>query len=238
VYEHVLDRAKIGPGTRVLDCGCGAGRFARMAADRGAIVAGIDAAEQLIAIAAERTPGGDFRSGDLEALPWPDDSFDVVAGFSAFQFADDKIRAFAEGRRVSRDLVAVVIPTRVPESGIAAVFTPLFPLFPPEAPASMKHSGMFALSEPGRLDGLLTETGLAVREDAEIDCPVGFDDAETAARAFLGAGPTQLAIRQSGAQAIARAVREALSPFTGPDGLVTLPTWYRVVIARTRNAGR
>ena len=80
-------------GTRVLDCGCGAGRFARMAADRGASVAGIDAAKELIEIAAERTPEGDFRVGDLEALPWPEDSFDVVTGFSSFQFADDKVRA-------------------------------------------------------------------------------------------------------------------------------------------------
>lgn len=71
---HILDQAKIGSGIRVLDCGCGAGRFARMAADRGGLVAGIDAAEQLIDIAAERTPDGDFRTGDLEALPWPDDS--------------------------------------------------------------------------------------------------------------------------------------------------------------------
>jgi SAM-dependent methyltransferase len=66
VYEHVLDRAKIGSGTRVLDCGCGAGRFAQMAADRGASVAGTDAAEELIEIAAERTPDGDFRVGDLD----------------------------------------------------------------------------------------------------------------------------------------------------------------------------
>jgi cyclopropane fatty-acyl-phospholipid synthase-like methyltransferase len=29
----VLDRAEIGAGARVLDWGCGAGRFARMAAD-------------------------------------------------------------------------------------------------------------------------------------------------------------------------------------------------------------
>jgi SAM-dependent methyltransferase len=90
VYEHVLDRANIGSGTRVLDCGCGAGRFAQMAADRGASVAGIDAARELIEIAAERTPEGDFRVGDLEALPWPEDSFDMVTGFSTFQFADDK----------------------------------------------------------------------------------------------------------------------------------------------------
>lgn len=65
VYRFVLDRARIGPGTRVFDCGCGAGRFARMAADTGAAVAGIDAAQALLDIAAERTPDADFRVGDL-----------------------------------------------------------------------------------------------------------------------------------------------------------------------------
>jgi ubiquinone/menaquinone biosynthesis C-methylase UbiE len=131
LYEHVLDRAKIGAGTRVLDCGCGAGRFVRMATDRGAIAAGIDAAKELVAIAGERTPEGDFRVGDLEVLPWPDSSFDVVTGFNAFQFADDKARALAEARRVSRGPVAVVIPTRGSESGILSIFKPLFPLYPP-----------------------------------------------------------------------------------------------------------
>jgi SAM-dependent methyltransferase len=232
VYAHVLDRARIGPGMKVLDCGCGAGRFARMAADRGALVAGLDAAEQLVAIAGGRTPGGDFRTGDLEALPWPDDSFDVVTGFSTFQFADDKIRALTEASRVSRDLVAVVIPTRVPESGIAAVFKPLFPLFPPEALESMKHSGMFALSEPGKLDGLLPAVGPVVHDD-EIGCPTRFDDIETAVRAFIGAGPMQLAIQRSGEQTIAEAVSEGLTPYTEPDGRITLPSRHRVVIART-----
>ena len=84
VYGHVLDRAHIGLGTSVLDCGCGAGRFAQMAADRGASVAGIDAAGELLEIAAERTPGGDFRVGDIQALPWPENSFDAVTGFSSF----------------------------------------------------------------------------------------------------------------------------------------------------------
>ncbi|HEU4907871.1 MAG TPA: class I SAM-dependent methyltransferase [Propionibacteriaceae bacterium] len=236
VYQHVLDRARIGSGTKVLDCGCGAGRFARMAADRGAKVAGIDAAEQLIAIAAERTPDGDFRTGDLEALPWPEDAFDVVTGFSAFQFADNKIQAFSEARRVSRELVAVVTPTRVSESGIAAVFKPLFPLFPVQALESMKGSGMFALSEAGKLDDLLAVAGLTVQDDDETDCPVGFDDTDTAVRAFVGSGPMQLAIRRSGEQAISEAVRDALTPFIEPDGRVTLPACYRAVIAKPRNA--
>ena len=75
VYGHVLAHARIGVGTRVLDCGCGAGRFARMAADRVAGMAGIDAAPALVEIAASRTPSGEFRVGDLEALPWPGDTF-------------------------------------------------------------------------------------------------------------------------------------------------------------------
>ena len=99
LYQHVLERVAVGSGTRVLDCGCGAGRFARMATDRGARVAGIDASEALIEIARERTREGDFRVGDIEALPWEDDSFDAVTGFSAFQFAQDKVRALREAAR-------------------------------------------------------------------------------------------------------------------------------------------
>ena len=156
--------------------------------DRGASVAGIDASSGLIAIAAERVPEGEFRTGDIEALPWADDSFDVVTGFSAFQFADDKVRALREARRVSRGSVAVVIPSRVPESGITSVFKPVFPLFAPEALETMKGSGMFALSEPGKLEDVLASAGLTTYEDKEIDCRIVFADAEAAERAFLGAG--------------------------------------------------
>ena len=232
LYDHVLDRAKIGSGSHVLDCGCGAGRFVRMAADRGASVAGIDAAEGLLAIATERTPSGDFRVGDIEALPWPDESFDVVTGFNAFQFADDKAQALAEARRVSHGPVAVVIPTRAAESGIALVFKPLFPLFPPDALESMKQSGIFALSEPGKLEETLAAAGLTAYDDDEIVLSIVFDDADAAERAFVGAGPTAVAIRNSGEQAVAQAVRDALAPFIGKDGRVALPAWYRVVLAR------
>jgi len=51
-YDFVLTATAVGEGTRVLDCGCGAGRFLAMAASRGANVAGLDAAEQMVEIAA------------------------------------------------------------------------------------------------------------------------------------------------------------------------------------------
>ena len=232
VYEYVLDRVEVGSDSRLLDCGCGAGRFARMAADRGASVAGIDASKGLIEIAAQRVTEGDFRVGDIETLPWEDGSFDVATGFSAFQFADDKVRALREAARVSRSLVAIVIPVRVPESGITAVFKPVFPLFADEALESMKKSGMFALSEPGKLEDALAAAGLTPLEDNEIECPIVLEDVTAAGHAFLAAGPTQLAIGKSGEAAVAEAVRAALEPFTAGDGRVVLPAWYRAVLVR------
>src|ERR1017187_552303 len=76
MYRAVLDRAAVGAGAKVLDVGCGAGLFCSLAAKRGATVAGIDAADGLLVIARECTPGGDFRSGDMEELPFADASFD------------------------------------------------------------------------------------------------------------------------------------------------------------------
>ncbi len=232
VYGHVLERAEVISGSSVLDCGCGAGRFAHMAAGGGARVAGIDASEQLIEIATERVPEGDFRVGDIEALPWNDDSFDTVTGFSSFQFADDKVRALQEAGRVARSLIAVVIPTRAIESGIAAVFKPVFPLFAEDALESMKQSGMFALSESGKLEDTLTAAGLIPYEDDELEFPIVFEDVTAAERAFLGAGPTQLAIGNAGEVVVAETIRSALGPFTEDSGRVALPAWYRAVLAR------
>ena len=107
-----------------------------------------------------------------------------------------------------------------------------FPFFPPDALESMKQSGIFALSESGKLEETLAAAGLTAYEDDEIGLSIVFDDADAAQRAFVGAGPTAVAIRNSGEQAVAQAVRDALAPFIGKDGRVALPAWYRVVLAR------
>src|SRR5690348_16209055 len=63
VFEAVLERTRVAPGTRYLDVGCGSGMAAQIAAERGAEVAGIDAAEAMLSIARSRVPSGDFRQG-------------------------------------------------------------------------------------------------------------------------------------------------------------------------------
>jgi SAM-dependent methyltransferase len=73
VYEAVFERTRVGVGVRYLDVGCGSGMAARLAAERGARVSGIDAAEGLLAIARSRllippmleVARGKFRSDEM-----------------------------------------------------------------------------------------------------------------------------------------------------------------------------
>ena len=97
------------PGDAVLDLGCGAGTFLGLAADRGARGRRARRRREPVEIARERVPDADLRLGDLESLPWADDSFDLVTGFYSFFFAGDMVAALREAGRVAKPGAPVVI---------------------------------------------------------------------------------------------------------------------------------
>jgi ubiquinone/menaquinone biosynthesis C-methylase UbiE len=70
VYQAVFERVGLKAGERYLDAGCGAGLAAQMAAARGVQVFGLDAAENLLAVARSRVLDGEFHLGELESLPF------------------------------------------------------------------------------------------------------------------------------------------------------------------------
>jgi hypothetical protein len=59
--DAVLERIGVGQGTELLDAGCGSGLAAQLAARRGAIVTGLDATPELLAIVRRRVPASDGR---------------------------------------------------------------------------------------------------------------------------------------------------------------------------------
>src|SRR5918996_1519221 len=83
-YEEALRRVGLRPGQLVLDIGCGVGAFLRLVAQRGARPFGLDASQALLDIARERAPDAELRVGEMEALPYQDDTFDLVCGFNSF----------------------------------------------------------------------------------------------------------------------------------------------------------
>jgi len=100
--ERLLDAARAGAGTDLLDVGTGPGYVAEAAVARGANVTGIDVAEAMVEIAQRRVPSGTFRRGSAEALPLPDDSFDAVVGNFVLLHLGYPEQGVAEARRVLR----------------------------------------------------------------------------------------------------------------------------------------
>ena len=229
-YHAVLDRMGVGPGARHLDAGCGAGMAAALSAARGATVAGVDAAAPLLAIARERTPDGDFRHGDLEALPFADDAFDLVTGFNAFQFAGDAAAALREAGRVARPGGAVVIMTWADPAGmeaasLIAAMKPLLPPVPPGAP------GPFALSDKTALHAFAEAGGLRPVGTFDVDTPWSYPDEATALRGFGASGLAVRAIEHVGAAAFTEAIRAAFAPFRQPDGGFRIGAACRCLVA-------
>jgi SAM-dependent methyltransferase len=230
LYEAVYDRLGIRNGVRLLDVGCGPGGAALLAAERGGRVAGLDASPDSIGVARERNPGGDFRVGDMESLPWPDGSFDVVTGFNSFPFAGKPVSALAEARRVlvgdgKLGLVVFLPPEKSQQTRIMAAIAALAPQQPPGGP------GPFALSAPGAVESALKAAGLRLIDAGEFPIVLTFPDAETASKAFLAGGGSARAIQHSGADRVRQAMRDVLEGFQAETGEYRIENRFTFAIA-------
>lgn len=216
LFETVLQETALAKNTSVLDIGCGSGIFCEMAAKRGARVSGLDASEPLITIARQRMPSGDFRTGEMEELPYYDQSFDVVTGFSSFQFAANPIKALREASRVSRTGMVVIAVFGAPEESEATAYIKamgsLLPPPPPGAP------GPFALSATGALEDLVSKARLIPSALKKVACPWNYPDEETALRGLLSSGPAVRAIQEKGEDTVRNLILKVLAPFKTKSG--------------------
>lgn len=96
-YSHI---DFINPGIKILDVACGDGLDLVHYKELGAEVSGIDASEELVAIAKGRLPDADIRVGLFEKLPFEDNLFDAVLSKYAIMTSPDMKPVLAEMHRV------------------------------------------------------------------------------------------------------------------------------------------
>jgi len=229
-YELAIKRAGLRAGQTVLDAGCGSGAFLRAAADHGAVVSGIDASEALLAIARERVPDADLSLGDLQRLPYPDDTFDAVTGFCSFFFADDMVEALREAGRVAKPGAPIVIQVwGRPERFDLGLMKAVLARFRPPPPADRLDPS--TLWRPGVLEDLAVQAGLI--PDAAFDDRFAYEyaDEESMSRAMLSAGGFGAIVgdRQDEARA---AVLEALAVCRTPACGYRIENDWHFLIAR------
>ena len=98
----------LSPGSSLLDVGCGPGTITVDLAERlgGGHVVGLDSSAEVVAKASglgdERGSSAEFVVGDAYALPFDDDTFDVVHAHQTLQHVARPVEVLSEMRRVAK----------------------------------------------------------------------------------------------------------------------------------------
>ncbi|RJU02431.1 class I SAM-dependent methyltransferase [Arthrobacter frigidicola] len=136
----LVEACGIRPGQRVLDVAAGAGNAAIPAAMMGAEVIASDLTPELFNAgrdhAAARGATLEWREADAEALPFPDNEFDVVMSCVGVMFAPHHQAAADELVRVCRPGGTVGLLSWTPGGFIGKMFATMKPFAPPPPPGA------------------------------------------------------------------------------------------------------
>ena len=227
--DRLFELLPVGRGSRLLDVACGSGYACWVAAERGATVTGLDAAPNLIRIAKERHPSGDFRVGDMFSLPFGDNMFDVVTSFNGIWAGCDG--AVAEALRVLRPggrfgMTFWGNPKRL---GLYPYFATVAALSPPEHRDATIRQG--TTGAHGIAEAMLQQAGFTDAERGVVTVWAEWPDVPTAVRALTAAGPSRPAIEKAGAQRFTEQLSAALQPHHRPGIGIRLPNEFGYLIA-------
>ena len=155
IAEELVEAADLRAGARVLDVAAGSGNATLAAARRGCEVVGVDYVPELLERGRLRADAEglevEFVTGDAEALPFEDGSFDAVISVLGVMFTPNQEQAAAELLRVCRPGGRIALASWTPDSFVAEMFRTVTAHAP--QPPGLKPPGLWGTEE--RLEELL-----------------------------------------------------------------------------------
>jgi SAM-dependent methyltransferase len=247
VTAALLSHADPKPGEAVLDIGCGSGETTLALAAATGDAHGVDISKPLLAVAEARADSleslATFEEGDAAAIPG-DNDYDLIISRFGVMFFDDPVAAFANIRSHAAPGGRLRFACwRSPrENGwTLAPMQALAPLMPPADNTADPHApGPFALADPERLAGILSDAGWQDVDLQRFDFEMLLgEDSETASALenavdfSLQVGPAARLVREQG-ESIRTAAAAALHTVYAPHaakGRVALPASVWLVAA-------
>ena len=230
-YKHVFEFLKPTSSDKILDVGCGSGFFSNLAHLKGLNIIGLDASAPLIGQAKKRNPSINFLTGEMEELPFEDNSFDIVCAFNSIQYAESITNAVLESKRVLKrnGKLVIMIWGNKEDCESRSYLKIIGSLLPPPPPGA---GGPFALSDNQGLERILEDCGLKIIDNKDVDSIWDYPNSDTALKGLLSAGPAAKAIENSGFEKVYKKSFEGIKPYIQKNGRVIYKNRFRVVISQ------
>lgn len=107
------------PGDRILDLGCGNGRFFKLLEDKDVNYIGVDFSEKLIEIAKKKYPKVKFQVADALNLPFPNNYFDRIYSIAVLHHIPSRefrTQFLKEARRILKPNGLLILTVWKPKS--------------------------------------------------------------------------------------------------------------------------
>ncbi|MGN6662995.1 MAG: class I SAM-dependent methyltransferase [Solirubrobacterales bacterium] len=239
--ERLVEACGIGEGDRVLDVAAGSGNAAVEAARRGAEVVAGDLTPELFEAGRARAEAAgvelEWVEADAEALPFEDESFDVVISSIGVMFAPHHQAAADELVRVCRSGGRIALLSWTPEGMIGALFRAMGPFAPAPPPGAQPPPLWGGEGHLDELFGDRVEFELLEREELDVTAFAQPDDyAEHFKQRY---GPTIVARANAEKGGRAEEFDRTLSELCGEwdrggDGAARFEMEYLVAVGRKR----
>ena len=234
----IVERVGVQPGERVLDVACGSGNAAIQAAQAGGDAVGVDLAPELFPAARARAEAAgvavEWVEGDAEALPFPDESFDVVLSTFGCMFTPRHEAAASELARVLRPGGRIGLCNWSPEGEIGDFFATIGRHVPPPPPTAVPP---LLWGTEDYVRGLFAGSGVEL-EFERNEIPFSFASAEEAVATYeANFGPIVMAKQLLEPEGRWAALRADFVELYGrhavePGGAVAFGAEYLVVFGR------
>ena len=232
----LVEAAEVGAGQAVLDVGCGTGIAALAALGRvgpEGSVTGLDLNPGMLAVARTKADAVDWIEGAAEALPFDDDTFDIVLCQFALMFFADRTGALREMARVARPggriaLLAWEALERTP--GYDRLVPLLRDAAGPEAAGAL--AAPFVLGDPADLAAELARAGLTAAEGRVLTGTARHASLDGWLDTEIGGWTLAQTVSTAQLTALKAAAAPAFAEFIGDDGTVAFPAPARLLLIR------